>query len=57
MDNNSRNSRAAEPANKYHTSAPQPAKEPQRQPLRNNPRLVVGGLDYFELLMEQEEQQ
>lgn len=23
---------------------------------RRNPRLVVGGLDYFELLMEQEEQ-
>ena len=32
--------------------------EPTRQPeqiRRNNPRLVIGGLDFFELIMEQEE--
>ncbi len=31
-----------------------PAEEPQR--LRRNPRLVIGSLDYFDLLMEQDEQ-
>ena len=30
----------------------------EHQPImmRRNPRLVIGGLEYFELLMEQEEQ-
>ncbi len=31
--------------------------EPQRPaPARRNPRLVIGNLDYFEMLMEQEEE-
>ena len=33
----------------------EPAQNRQPAPGRN-PRLVIGGLDYFEMLMEQEEQ-
>lgn len=41
-------------ANNSHNWQTEPA-EPRPTPGRN-PRLVVGGLDYFELIMEQEEQ-
>ena len=46
---------AAEPENKSHCKRTEPAAEPQQRP-RRNPRLVIGNIDYFELLMEQDEQ-
>ena len=51
---------AAEPANNSYNNTDtepktQPAAEPKQRP-RRNPRLVIGNLDFFELLMEQDEQ-
>ena len=50
---------AAAPVNNSHAGRDQEpaARDPQRNQLRHNPRLVIGGLDYFDLLMEQDEQQ
>ena len=47
---------AAEPENNSHINITEPAAERQRPaPARRNPRLVIGSLDYFEMLMEQDE--
>ena len=55
MEFNKRNAQpAAEPENDSHYD--EPAAERQRPaPARRNPRLVIGSLDYFEMLMEQDE--
>ena len=48
---------AAEPENKNsHHERRVPVAEPGRTPARRNPRIVIGNLNYFDLLMEQEEQ-
>ena len=48
---------AAEPENNNsHHARRDPAAEPGRTPARRNPRIVIGNLNYFDLLMEQEEQ-
>ena len=47
---------AMEPETKYHPSADPAEEKPQKQAKRN-PRLVIGSLDFFDLLMEQDEQQ
>ena len=46
---------AREPDNDSYKRQTEPA-TPQPTPARRNPRYVVGSLDYFEMLMEQEEQ-
>ena len=55
MNNETRPDRKT--ANKYQEEQETRAAEPRPAPARNNPRFVVGGLDYFDLLMEQDEQQ
>lgn len=47
---------AKEPENNSQDNRTEPAAEQQRPaPARRNPRLVIGSLDYFDLLMEQDE--
>jgi hypothetical protein len=53
MNNEDRPDR--EPANKYRDDQATRDSRPAVT-VRRNPRLVVGGLDYFDLLMEQDEQ-
>ncbi len=36
---------------------PEEQRPAEPQQLRRNPRIVIGSLDFFEMLMEQEEQQ
>lgn len=45
-----------DPANKSHHNSADSAAEPRQSPARRNHRIVIGGLDFFDLLMEQEEQ-
>ena len=44
---------------KNNDRAPDPEEQHPVEPqqLRRNPRIVIGSLDFFEMLMEQEEQQ
>lgn len=53
---NSNRTPAAEPANHSKQNRTEPAAEPQQIRLRRNPRLVIDTLDFFDLLMEQDEQ-
>ena len=46
---------AAEPEDNSHNNGTEPAPAQRPAPARRNPRLVIGNLDYFELLMEQDE--
>lgn len=42
-----------------HTGGHDPGKDERKDkqtPARRNPRLVIGSLDYFDLIMEQDEQ-
>ena len=45
-----------------HTDRQEPEQEPERNitteqtPARRNPRLVIGDLDFFDMLMEQDEE-
>lgn len=48
---------AAEPADNPQNTETRPAANDQRKaPARRNPRFVIGSLDFFELIMEQDEQ-
>ncbi len=52
-----RNEPAPEPVNNsQQDNRTDPAREPQQNRPRHNPRLVIGNLDYFDLLMEQDEE-
>ena len=46
---------ANDPEHESHQNRTEPAEEQQTAPARKNPRLVIGNLDYFDMLMEMEE--
>lgn len=43
------------PENDSNNNQTEQIAEPHPAPARRNPRLVIGNLDYFDLLMEQDE--
>ncbi len=45
-----------DPEHRSQQNRTETAAEPQAGPVRRNPRLVIGNLDYFDMLMEMEEE-
>lgn len=53
---NERTDPGAKPEINFAKDEAEPAKDRRSAAARRNPRIVVGTLDFFELLMEQDEQ-